>query len=73
MYTLRGYRLRGIRFGQGGIPEEQQSVLLPDLPPGDEVTAELNFAGGNAPERVTFEILRPTHFSTYSLEWKRSA
>src|SRR5262249_36928139 len=33
-YTLKGYTLRGILFGHGDIPLEQQVVALPHLVPG---------------------------------------
>lgn len=71
-YTLRGYRLRGVCYGQGGIPEEQQEIALPEIAPGAEVTTELTFSQRNVPLRVRFDVIRPTRFSTYSLEWNRS-
>ena len=43
MYTLRGYKLRGLFFGQGNIPVERQEVDLPDAAPGSETSLELAF------------------------------
>jgi beta-galactosidase len=69
-YTLRGYRLRGLFFGQGNIPVEQQVVDLPEAAPGDEATLELAFTQTEAPIHVQIDVLRPTSFSAYSLDWK---
>jgi beta-glucuronidase len=68
-YTLRGYRLRGIYFGYGQIPTEQQEVALPDLKPGEEAALKLNFAD-KRPEKIQFDVLRPTGFSAYTQIWK---
>jgi beta-galactosidase len=70
MYTLRGYKLRGLFFGQGNIPVERQEVELPDAPPGSETKLELAFTQPEEPVHVEFDILRPTSFSTYFLDWK---
>jgi hypothetical protein len=32
MYTLRGYRFRGVFYGQGDIAVEQQEAELPEMP-----------------------------------------
>ncbi len=69
-YTLRGYRLRAVSYGEGHIPLEQQEVALPDLPPGGEATAELAFRQSSASSRVQFDVLRPTQFSAFSFTWK---
>ena len=68
-YTLRGYRLRGTYFGYGQIPIEQQEASLPELKPGSEASLELKFAGAQ-PEKIQFEVLRPTGFSAYTRVWK---
>jgi glycosyl hydrolase family 2 len=68
-YTLRGYRLRGVYFGYGQIPIEQQEVALPDLTPGEEAALTLSFAG-RQPEKIQFDLLRPTGFSAYTQIWK---
>ena len=70
MYTLRGYRVRGLLFGQANIPVERQEVELPDAAPGSETKLELAFAQSEAPTHVQFDLLRPTSFSAYSLDWK---
>jgi len=69
-YTLRGYILRGLFFGQGNIPVERQEVELPAAQPGSETKLEIAFAQSEVPSHVQFDILRPTSFSAYSLDWK---
>ena len=68
-HRVRGYVLRAVYFGQGDIPIERKSAPVPDLEPGQEATVALAFAGAT-PEYIRFDILRPTGFSAYSLEWK---
>jgi beta-glucuronidase len=70
MYTLRGYRLRGVLYGEGYIPVEQQEAQLPETAPGGEVKVELKFGGSGVPLRVRFDVYRPCRFSVYSLEWQ---
>jgi beta-galactosidase len=70
MYTLRGYKLRGIFYGQGNIPVERQEVELPEIASGTEITVDLTFSQSNVPLHVTFDVLRPTGFSVYSRNWK---
>jgi beta-glucuronidase len=67
-YVLRGYRVRAISYGEGGIPLEQQIASLPDIAPGGEAVAEVSFAGVTPTSRVRFDILRPNGFSALSLE-----
>ena len=69
-YTLRGYTLRGVFYGQGGIPVEQQEAAVPELAPGKSATIELRFSQPEAPLQVRFEVLRPTGFAAYSVGWK---
>ena len=73
MYTLRGYRLRGLFFGQGNIPVERQVVELSEIAPGGETTVELAFTQSEAPIHVQIDVLRPTSFSAFSLDWRPSA
>jgi beta-galactosidase len=68
-YTLRGYRLRAVCFGQGGIPIERRVETLPDLEPGAEATLRIALAD-TRPEWVEFDVLRPTGFSTATLRWE---
>ena len=70
MYTLRSYRLRATFYGQGDIPVEQREVELSDLSPGAEATAEISFGESEAPLHVVFDVLRPTRFSAFSLDWR---
>lgn len=70
MYTLKSYQLRGILFGQGDIPVEQQEVTLPRLAPGSETRWELAFKSSESPIHVQIDVLRPTGFSVYSRDWK---
>jgi beta-galactosidase len=69
-YTLRGYKLRGLFFGQGNIPVERQEVDLPDAAPGAEMKVELAFSQSEPPMQLQFDVLRPTSFSAYLLDWK---
>jgi beta-glucuronidase len=69
-YTLRGYKLRGLFFGEGNIPVERQEVDLPDAVPGSETKLELAFTQPEAPVHVQIDVLRPTSFSAYRLDWK---
>jgi hypothetical protein len=71
MYTLRGYRLRGLFFGEGNIPTERQVVDLPEAAPGSETKLELVFTQSEAPIHVQIDVLRPTSFfSAYFFDWK---
>lgn len=70
MYTLRGYKLRGLFFGEGNIPVEQQEVALSDAAPGSETRLELVFTQSEAPSHVELDVLRPTSFSAYLFDWK---
>src|SRR5262249_51547118 len=69
-YTLKSYKLRGIFFGPGNIPVEQQEVTLPHLAPGSETRWELAFSVSESPVRVHIDVLRPTGFSVRSEDWK---
>jgi beta-galactosidase len=68
-YTLRGYKLRGIHYGNGDIPVEQKLVELPDVAAGHDAVAKMSFAEA-APLWIAFDVLRPTGFSAYSYEWR---
>jgi beta-galactosidase len=70
MYTLRGYKLRGVLYGEGDIPVEQQEAQLPETAPGGEVKIEIKFGEPGVPLRVRFDVYRPCRFSVYSLEWQ---
>jgi beta-galactosidase len=70
MYSLSGYKLRGILYGQGDIPVERQEVELAETAGGAETNVELTFSQSSAPLCVKFDVLRPTGFSAYSRNWK---
>ena len=70
LYTLRGYKLRGIFYGEGDIPVEQQEVELPEIAAGREATIDLTFSSSAVPLHIEFDVLRPTGFSAYSANWK---
>ncbi len=69
-YTLRGYKLRGLFFGEGNIPVERQEVNLPDSVPGSEMKVDLEFSQSLRPMHLELDVLRPTSFSAYFLDWK---
>ena len=68
-YSLRGYKLRGVFYGQGHIPVEMQEVAVPELAPGKDLILDLIFEQSEAPVKVQFDITRPSGFSTYSSDW----
>ncbi len=70
MYTLRGYKLRGLFFGPGNIPVERQEVEIPDAAAGSETKLELAFSQSESPMHLQFDVARPTGFSAYLLDWK---
>jgi hypothetical protein len=70
MYTLKGYKVRGVFFGDGNIPIEEQEAEIAKLAPDAEMTFELAFATSEVPSHVQIDVLRPTSFSAYSLDWK---
>jgi len=69
-YTLRGYKMQGIFYGQGDIPVERQEVELSEIASGGETTVNLKFGQSGAPLHVKFDVLRPTGFSAYTKTWK---
>jgi beta-glucuronidase len=70
MYHLRGYKLRGLFFGEGKIPVGRQEIDLPDAAPGSEIRLELALSQSETPIQVQIDVLRPTSFSAYSVDWK---
>ena len=69
MYTLRGYKLCGTFYGQGHIPVELQDVEISELPPASVARLEVKFTHSEVPTCIRFDVMRPTGFSAYSLEW----
>ena len=70
IYTLRGYKIRAVFFGQGNIPVEHQELALPHLAPGDEMRWRIEFTRSESPVRMNIDVLRPTGFSVYSKVWQ---
>jgi beta-glucuronidase len=70
MYALRGYKVRGLFFGEGNIPVERREVDLPEAAPGSETKLEMAFSQSEVPLHVQIDVLRPTSFSAYSLIWR---
>jgi beta-galactosidase len=68
-YTLRGYKVLGVFYAQGNIPVELQDVEVPELAPGKDVKLDLTFKQSEVPLRVQFDMLRPTGFSAFSVDW----
>ncbi len=68
-YTLRGYVLRWVVYGFGGLPMESHQIELPELAPGQEYHTGLVFSLGD-PQRVRAEIVRPTGFTVLAAEWR---
>jgi beta-glucuronidase len=69
-YTLRGYTLQAVFYGQGDIPLELAEVAIPELAPGVKTELRLSSTRPEVPLRVQFDVVRPTRFSAYSLNWK---
>lgn len=72
-YTLRGYKLRVLFFGQGNIPVERQELALAEILPGTQVKAGLSFKTTEVLNHLQIAVLRPTAFSAYSLNWEPDA
>jgi beta-galactosidase len=68
-YTLRGYKLRGVFFGEGNIPVERQEVALSEMAVGSETEVDLAFGLAEVPLHIEFDVLRPTGFSAYCRNW----
>ncbi len=68
-YTLGGYKLRTVVYGQGGIPVERLETILPDLAPGGRTSVRVTFAE-TKPVQVKVDVLRPTGFSAHTAIWK---
>lgn len=71
--TLRGYKVRGVWYGQGNIPVEEQAVELPELAPASDLTLGLAFTQSGVALHVQIDVLRPTGFSCCSMNWKPSS
>jgi beta-galactosidase len=69
-YTLRGYSVRALFYEADNIPLKRMEQALPELAPGAQATLQFDF-GGSQPQRIAFDVLRPTAFSAASLDWLR--
>jgi beta-galactosidase len=58
-YTLRGYILEAVVYGQGAIAVERQRFLLPDLLPGAAIDHSFTLTAKDTHE-VRIELRRPT-------------
>jgi beta-glucuronidase len=58
-YTLRGYVLETVVYGQGNIAVERQRFVLPDLPPGAAIDHAFTLTAKDTHE-VRVELRRPT-------------
>ncbi len=61
-YTLRGYVLEAVVYGQGAIPVERQRFRLPDLPPGAAIDHTFTLTAKDTHD-VHVELRRPAGFS----------
>ena len=68
-YTLRGYTVRTVVYGDGAIPVERVEAALPVLEPGQEATVRIQFQE-KTPARMQVDLMRPTGFSAHTAEWK---
>ena len=68
-YTLRGYTVRAVIYGDGAIPVERVEAALPVLEPGQEVTVTMPVQA-KAAVRVQVDVMRPTGFSAHKTEWR---
>ena len=66
-YHLRGYSLRGVAYGQDGIPVEQVVAPL-DLAPGESKRVGLRFTQPGV-IRIQVDVMRPTGFSAWTETW----
>jgi beta-glucuronidase len=64
-YTLRGYTLECVVYGQGDIPVERHRHALPDLPPGSELRHEFTLKE-QKPREIRVEMRRFGGFSARS-------
>jgi hypothetical protein len=61
-YALRGYRLRWVVYGNGGIPLERREIPLPDIGPGGAVEVPLDIREKDM-RRLRVDLVRPAGFS----------
>lgn len=69
-YTLRGYTVRALYYAAGAIPVKRVDMALANLAPGGQSSHQFDF-DKEQPDRIVFDVLRPTNFSAATLEWLR--
>jgi beta-glucuronidase len=69
-YTLRGYKLRVVGYGDGDIPVERVLSVLPDLAPGTRSVIPVRMAA--SVDRIVSDVLRPSGVSVATAVWRRS-
>ena len=67
-YTLRGYQIRAVVYGQGNIPVERLTTAIDTVAAGREFGATMQFRTA-APVRIDVDVIRPTGFSAASGTW----
>jgi beta-glucuronidase len=68
-YLIKGYELRGVAYGFGGIPVERRAAPLGSAAAGAPVTLELNFQEPGI-ARIELDVLRPTGVSACGGTWR---
>lgn len=61
-YTLKGYTLQWVVYGDQDIPLEKGTAALPALPPGGAFSHRATLQTAR-PERIVIDLLRPTGLS----------
>lgn len=70
-YVLRGYWLYYTAYNLENQPIGTGKLLLPDLAPGAQFSAEIKWPGFPDLARVMVEIFRPNGYSVLDAEWKK--
>ena len=67
-YTLRGYSLRWLAYGYDDLPMDGGAAELAELQAGSEQSYDVKSSLGRI-RRVVVDLLRPTGFSAFTLEY----
>jgi beta-glucuronidase len=62
-YTLKGYFLHCVVYGDQNIPLEAVRIALPDLKPGADFAHHSKIRTAQ-PEKIVIKVMRPTGFAT---------
>jgi len=68
-YALRGYVLRTVVYGFGGIPVERFETKLAEIEPGGRASAVIRMTEVK-PIQVRLDVLRPSGSSVHTTVWK---